>query len=194
TFNVVDAAARAGVRRVVLASTDSALGFVFRSRDFLPDYLPIDEEHPLRPQDPYGLSKLVGEEIARCYTRSSGLETVRVRICRVVFPEEIDLNRRLADDPSILANGLWVYVDARDAARSFRLAAEQPGLDDESIFAVAPDCYAREETARLLERFYPGLLLWADRVPDHRALISGAKAERLLGFVPRHTWRDVVSE
>jgi len=194
TLNVVDAAARAGVRRVVLASTDSALGFVFRSREFLPEYLPIDENHPLRPQDPYGLSKLIGEEIAKSYTRSSGLETVRVRICRVIFPAEVDLNRRLVDDPSILAKGLWVYVDARDAARAFRLAAERPGLSDEALFVVAPDCYAREETRRLLERFYPALLPWSDRVPGHRALITGARAERLLGFTPRYTWRDVVPE
>jgi len=192
TFNVVEAAASAGVRRVVTASTDSALGFVFRKRDFLPDYLPIDEDHPLRPQDPYGLSKLLCEEICKSYTRGVGLETVCVRICRVIFPDESDLNLRLADDPTILAKGLWVYVDARDAARAFRLAAEKPGIQHEAIFAAASDSYAREETPRLLDRFYPALSPFADRVPGRASLISGSKAECLLGFAPRYTWRDVV--
>ena len=192
TFNVIEAAVQVGVRRVVIASTDSALGFVFRRRDFLPDYLPIDEAHPLQPQDAYGLSKLIDEEICRSYSRAYGLETICVRICRVIFPEEVELNQKLADDPTVLAKGLWVYLDVRDAARAFRLAAETPGLQHEALFASAPDCFARAGTAQLLERFYPSLLPWADRLPGHRSLITGAKAQRLLGFEPRHSWRDVV--
>ena len=194
TFNVIEAAVQAGVKRVVMASTDSALGFVFRRRDFLPEYLPIDEAHPLRPQDAYGLSKLIDEEICKSYSRAYGLETVCVRICRVIFPEEVELNQKLAADPTILAKGLWVYVDVRDAARAFRLAAEAPGLQHEAIFAAAPDCFARAETAQLLERFYPALLPWADHLSGHHSLITGAKAQRLLGFEPRHTWRDVVRD
>jgi nucleoside-diphosphate-sugar epimerase len=192
TFNVLEAATSAGVRRVVTASTDSALGFVFRKRDFLPEYLPIDEAHPLKPQDPYGLSKLIGEETCKSYTRGYGLETVCVRICRVLFPEDAELNARLASEPTILAKGLWVYVDVRDAARAFRLAAERPGLGHEALFAAAPDVCAREETASLLERFYPALLPWVDRVPGHSSLITGAKARQTLDFVPRFTWRDLV--
>jgi UDP-glucose 4-epimerase len=192
TYNVLEAAARSGVRRVVIASTDSALGFVFRRQDFLPDYLPIDESHPLRPQDPYGLSKVIDEEMCRAYTRGWGIETVCVRICRVIFPEEIELNRGLAADPTILAKGLWVYVDVRDAARAFRLAAETPGLRQEAIFAVAPDCHGPAATAERLDRFYPTLRDWADRVPGHSSLIAGARAERLLGFRTRYTWRDSV--
>ncbi len=152
----------------------------------------LDEAHPLKPQDPYGLSKLIGEETCKSYTRGYGLETVCVRICRVLFPEDAELNARLASEPTILAKGLWVSVDVRDAARALRLAAERPGLSHEALFAVAPDACAREETVSLLERFYPALLPWADRVPGHSSLITGAKARQTLGFVPRFTWRDLV--
>jgi nucleoside-diphosphate-sugar epimerase len=186
TFNVLEAAARAGVRRVVLAATDSALGFVFRRTDFDPAYVPIDEQHPLEPQDAYGLSKLVSEEICQAYHRAYGIETVRVRICRVIFPDEIDLNASLLADPSIMAKGLWVWIDARDAARAFRLAAERPGLADEAVFAVAPDVYARHTTADLIARFYPSWSLWADKLPGRASFISGARARDLLGFVPAH--------
>ena len=194
TYNVLEAAARLGIRRVVTASTDSLLGFVFRRRDFLPEYLPIDEQHPRRPQDPYGLSKLLDEEICLSYTRGYGMETACVRICRVIFPEESDVNRHLADDPGLLAKGLWASVDARDAARAFRLAVECPIGGHEAIFAVAPDSYARDDTASLLERFYPALLPWAGRLRGHASLVTGEKAKRLLGFEPRCTWRDVVTE
>jgi UDP-glucose 4-epimerase len=192
TYNVLEAAARAGVRRVVIASTDSALGFVFRRRDFTPEYLPIDEQHRLKPQDPYGLSKMICEEMCQAYTRGWGMETVCVRICRVIFPDELELNRSLAADPTILAKGLWVYIDARDAARAFRLAAEVPVLEHEAVFAVATDCYGPNATADLLDQFYPSLLNWADQVRGRSSLITGAKAERLLGFRPTHSWRDVV--
>ena len=55
---------------------------------FVPDYLPIDENHPLRPENVYGLSKEIGETIAQSYARK-GLETVMLRPSGVVTPEEL---------------------------------------------------------------------------------------------------------
>jgi nucleoside-diphosphate-sugar epimerase len=69
TFNVHEAAFRLGVRRVVSAGSQDILGWGYRDVDFEPDYLPVDEDHPVRPQDPYGLSKETGEAIARSYAR-----------------------------------------------------------------------------------------------------------------------------
>ncbi|TAK23945.1 MAG: NAD(P)-dependent oxidoreductase [Chloroflexota bacterium] len=192
TWTVLQACAEAGVRRFVQASTDSALGFVFRRQEFRPAYLPIDEAHPLLAQDPYGLSKLLGEQICWSFARGWDIETVCVRICRVIFPDDEATNRRLADDPSLMAKGLWVYVDARDAARAFRLAAETPGLNREAVFAGAPDAYSRVPTADLIARFYPDLAPMADRLPANASFITSAKAKAVLGWEPRFTWRDVV--
>jgi len=64
TFNVHHAAFRLGVKRVVSASSNAIVGWSYGER-FVPDYLPIDEDHPLRPEDVYGLSKEIGETIAR---------------------------------------------------------------------------------------------------------------------------------
>ena len=83
TFNLLEAAGAHGVSRVVFASSDSALGFVFGTRPFSPEYFPIDEAHPQRPQDPYGLSKLLGEELCKSATRKYGLETIALRFCWV---------------------------------------------------------------------------------------------------------------
>ena len=82
TFNVHHAAFRLGVKRVVSASSNAIVGWSYSER-FLPDYLPIDEDHPLCPEDVYGLSKEIGETIARSYARK-GVETVMLRPSGVV--------------------------------------------------------------------------------------------------------------
>jgi nucleoside-diphosphate-sugar epimerase len=79
TQRVVEAAALGSPKRIVVASSDSTFGFVFGKGRIMPEYLPIDEAHPTRPPDCYGLSKLIKEEICRRYTRDLGLETVCLR-------------------------------------------------------------------------------------------------------------------
>src|SRR5688500_1968583 len=89
-FNVHEAAWRLGIRRVVSASSTAALGWVYREREFAPDYLPVDEDHPLRPQDVYGLSKKIVEDIARSYADRHSMETVMLRPPGVLSPEQLD--------------------------------------------------------------------------------------------------------
>ncbi len=81
TVNCLEAAAKVGAERFVLASSEAVLGFPYRERDFKPEYFPIDEAHPLQPQDCYGLSKVAAEEACRSYTRRGVLSTVCVRPC-----------------------------------------------------------------------------------------------------------------
>ena len=88
TFNVHHAAFRLGIKRVVSASSNAVVGWSY-SDNFVPDYLPVDEDHPLRPEDPYGLSKEIGETIARSYALK-GLETISLRPSGVVTPEELE--------------------------------------------------------------------------------------------------------
>jgi|DewCreStandDraft_2_1066082.scaffolds.fasta_scaffold00026_71 nucleoside-diphosphate-sugar epimerase len=203
TYTVLEAAVRAGVRRVVVASCDAVLGFAFRRRDLLPEYLPIDERHPCRPQDPYGLSKLVSEEACRAFTRGYGLETICLRLCRVLFPQERDRLLNIVHTPEAAMNSLWAYVDVRDAARAFRLAAEwtfpepkqvnewrAPG--HECCFIAARDALAAHDLSELVRRYYPGIEPVLPGLAGAGSVISGQRAERLLGFTPRFSWRDMV--
>ena len=80
TTNVYVAASELGIKKVIHASTDSTYGFWYRKQDFLPYYLPLDEEHPLNTQDSYGLSKKIDEEIAANFARSHNMQTISVRI------------------------------------------------------------------------------------------------------------------
>ena len=61
TFNILEAAIVAGARRFVNFSSETVPGFIFAHRAFEPEYLPVDEEHPVRPQDPYATAKWFGE-------------------------------------------------------------------------------------------------------------------------------------
>lgn len=196
TFNVLEAANRCKVKRVVMASSDSTLGFVFKTNpSLIPEYLPIDECHPLKPEDPYGLSKLIGEEICASYTRRTGIETVCLRICYVWFPHLKDAYRSLVDDPDKWWQSLWVYEDARDAARAFRLAVEVEGLKHERMFICANDNGTREESLTLIERYYPQVKkIDRERLRGRASLISNEKAKQILGFRPRYSWKDLLGE
>jgi nucleoside-diphosphate-sugar epimerase len=136
-WGVLPAAEAAGVKRVVLCSSDSVVGFTVMSSMLTPpDYLPIDAAHPLRPMDPYGISKLLGEEIGRSFARRGKLEVLVLRPVFILYPEvQAEVKARVADPggyrgpqaggPNPAGGGpVWHYVDPRDAARAFRLALE----------------------------------------------------------------------
>lgn len=85
TYNVLDAAGAVGAR-IAWASSESLYGTVFSEADWLPDAFPIDEETPTEPEDPYGLSKVVGEEIAARVARRYGVSAVSLRASWVTYP------------------------------------------------------------------------------------------------------------
>ena len=194
TFNVLEAAARAGVPKVATTSTDSTLGFSFPTHDFDPEYLPIDEAHPLKPQDAYGLSKVIDEEICKSYTRRYGMSTICVRICFICDTRAINAHQGwIVDEEDIRRGprGVWVYTDGRDAAQAFRLAAEAQGFEHEAFFVPANDGRNRAPTAELMERYYPQVPInWEAVEGDHWSMITNAKARKLLGYNPQHSWRD----
>jgi nucleoside-diphosphate-sugar epimerase len=188
TQNVVEAAARREGRRVVLASSDSALGMVFATQPFAPQYLPIDEAHPLAPQDPYGLSKALGEEVCAAATRRYGLQTICLRFCWVWFDnthgERSDI---LAGDPGILARTLWGYVDVRDAAQACRLACEREIPEGHAAFFVtAEDSYAETSSLDLIHTHYPGVgkVDEAYFSSPYRSLFDIRRARERLGYDP----------
>lgn len=193
TYCVLEAARLAGVRRVVIASSDSTLGFVFRQRDFLPEYLPIDEQHPLRPQDAYSLSKVLDEEMLWAYSRATDMETIALRICHILLPGRMEHYRELISDSSRFARGLWVYTHVQDAARAFRLALEAEGIGGEAFFIAAKDLLSRERTLDLIERYYPGVKkVDQERLEGYSSLIDCQKAERMLGYESWLSWRDFI--
>jgi nucleoside-diphosphate-sugar epimerase len=190
TFNVHEAARQCGIGRVVSLSSEAVLGWAPGSweREHVPAYLPIDEDHPCAPQDCYGLSKQVMEDIARSFTARCGMETVLIRAPWLVSPEELDqLAKAGGRTPSRF--GMYHYVDARDLARACRLAVERPLHGTHTIYVGSGESTVAEPLSSLLPRLMPSIGDKAQALQGTRAAVSIDKAKRLLGWEPRHSWR-----
>jgi len=79
-LNVLEAAHKADAKKLVFASSGAATGFTFQKYKVLPEYLPLDENHPCHPHDDYGLSKLLGEITCKRYSDAYGMHTICLRI------------------------------------------------------------------------------------------------------------------
>jgi nucleoside-diphosphate-sugar epimerase len=188
TFNVHEAAWQLGIRRVVSTSSTAALGFDWREREFLPDYLPFDEAHPLRPQDAYGLSKEIGESIARAYAAKGGMTTVVLRPPGLIDPAQAaQLYQEGGRVPTRFAH--YSYVDLRDLAEAYRLAIERPLDGCTILFVVADDSNVAEPLRDVFPRLLPGLGDRARELSGTRPAISNARARTVLGWAPKHSWR-----
>lgn len=188
TYHVHEAAYLLGVRRVVSTSSGAVVGWTYGTQQIVPKYLPLDEAHPVMPHDPYGLSKLCGEEIARSYTIKCGMETIAFRPAWVVVPEEAaQLRQRGGRQPKKF--DVCTYIDVRDLAVAYRQAVELPGLKHEILYTIADDSTSSEPLCELLPRLMPAIGDMAKTLTGTRPGISNEKAKRVLQWQPRHSWR-----
>ncbi|MDW6022575.1 NAD(P)-dependent oxidoreductase [Mesorhizobium sp. BAC0120] len=190
-YNVVEAAVLFGAKRLVYASSMSVLGYPFFEKPIVPSYLPFDSAHPAAPQDAYALSKWLGEEIvASAARRRPDFSCVSLRMPWIqtaeTFARDV-LERRKHSE--LVARDLWGYLDVRDAAAAFRLAVERPLEGHHRIFISAADTFMEAETEALVRTAYPGVELRRP-LPGHAAAFDLTEARELLGFEPRHSWRD----
>ena len=191
TYNVCEAAATLGLRKIVATSSINVLGMGFRYRDFAPHYLPVDENHPDLPQDPYGLSKVVGEDIVDMAHRRTGIPAVSIRPSHVVMPETWP--ERLAAmeaNFNVYYSGIWGYADVRDLAVGFRLALETEDAVQGAYYIVADDAFCPMPLAEAAPLIFPGTEQMAAHLTGTESGITNAKAKRDLGFQPQYSWRD----
>ncbi|HME22639.1 MAG TPA: NAD(P)-dependent oxidoreductase [Acetobacteraceae bacterium] len=193
TWNLFEASLQVGVRRVIHCSSSSVLGLDQSNPHLPPCYLPIDEAHPLRPTDAYGLSKLCGERIAEAYSRR-GLEVIVVRPCLVAFPEMMDfmVGKPGPEGRTEPMPYLRTYVGPEDCARGFAAAATAGYAGFETFFLAAADAFATEPTVGRLESLYGGRIPLRDAALYQHTLraspISHAAAHRRLGWTPTTLW------
>ena len=191
TYNVCEAAATLGLKKIVATSSINVLGMGFRYRDFAPHYLPVDEKHPDLPQDPYGLSKVVGEDIVDMAHRRTGIPAVSVRPSHVVTPETWpERIAALEADPNAYFRGIWGYADVRDLAVGFRLALETESAVQGAYYIVADDAYCPVPVAEAAPLAFPGIGDMAAHLTGTESGITNAKAKRDLGFQAQYSWRD----
>jgi nucleoside-diphosphate-sugar epimerase len=188
TYNALDAAGRVGAP-VVWASSESAYGLAFAAETSLPAYLPIDEEHPMAPEDPYGTSKVASEEVAKMVARRHGISVASIRPSWIQYPGEYNCRDIAEGDLVGGASNCWSYVDVRDTASIVQAALETSFDGHEAFHAAAADNYVGRPTAALVEDCFGELPSTCDLRGEQSAL-STEKAADLLDWTPSHDWRD----
>jgi UDP-glucose 4-epimerase len=195
TQNVLDAAIAHRMQKAIITSSIASLGFSFPKHHLPPESLPVKIDHPRRPQDPYGLSKLMNEESAASATRSSGITTIVLRA-----PQTMDLyeardrwlKRMVSERPDRYHSALWCYIDVRDIARAYKLALETELTGNRVYYVMADDVLAESSVRELLSRHLPELSGDAEKLTGH-SFYDLKPIENDLGFRAMILWRDVLA-
>ncbi len=195
TQNVLEAARAHELPRVVITSSVGALGFSFPTHPCLPDYLPVDVSHPRRPQDVYGLSKLMNEESAAAATRLSGMTTIVLRPPAVWDLERAKkhgwLQRSLERRGEERDSSLWGYIDVHDLAVAYRLALDSDLTGHHVFYTMADDLGVNAAARDLAERHLPDLASQVERLTGN-SFYDLTPTRDQLGFVAERTWRQVL--
>ena len=191
TYNVIEAAMKLGIRKVIIASSETTYGVCFAEGDKDYHSFPLTEDYDVDPMDSYGLSKVVNEKTARAFSMRYGADIYALRIGNVISPEDYARFPAFLADPPSRKRNAWSYIDARDLGQIVHLCVEKDGLGFQVFNAVNDTITAWEPTKPFLER-------WAANTPIMRELdefeapISNRKIREVLNFSEKHNWRNYV--
>ena len=189
TYNVFAAARHAGITNIAWASSETVLGLPF---DTPPPYVPVDEDYPGRPESTYSLVKFLEEQLAGQLCRwDPKLKMIGLRFSNVMEPADYLAFPGFDADPRARKWNLWGYIDARDGAQAVRLALEYQATGVEIFIIANADTVMSRPNRALLAEVFPDVPVRGD-IGEHDTLLSINKARRLLGYQPRHSWRDEV--
>lgn len=187
TYNVFQAARRAGIKKVVYASSETVLGLPF---DVDPPYIPVDEEYPARPESTYSLVKHLEEQMAIEMTRwDPELSITGLRFSNVMDPEDYEDFPSFDSDATLRKWNLWGYIDGRDGAQAVAKALENGKPGFEAFIIANEDTVMSRSSASLAAEVFPDVEVTKE-LGEHETMLSIDKAKRLLGFAPEHSWRN----
>lgn len=193
TYNVIEAATKLGIRKVVIASSETTYGVCFAEGDKDYHQFPLEEDYDVDPMDSYGLSKVVGEKTARAFAMRTGADIYALRIGNVIEPHEYEKFTSFLDNPMSRKRNAWSYIDARDLGQICHLCVEKDGLGFQVFNAVNDTITAREPSEAFLKRHAPGTPIKRD-MEAFEAPISNRKIREVLGFKEAHDWRQYVPQ
>jgi len=187
TFNVFQAARRAGIKNVVYASSETVLGLPF---DVPPPYIPVDEEYAARPESLYSLVKHLEEQMAIELVRwDPELKIIALRFSNVMDDEDYAAFPAFEADPALRQWNLWGYIDGRDGAQAVLRALELDTTGFDRFIIAAADTVMSRSNAELVAEVFPGVPVIGD-LGEHDTLLSITKARRVLGYAPEYSWRS----
>ncbi|QOD02877.1 NAD(P)-dependent oxidoreductase [Pseudarthrobacter sp. BIM B-2242] len=187
TYNVFQAVRRAGIKKVVYASSETVLGLPF---DADPPYIPVDEEYAARPESTYSLVKHLEEQMAIQFTRwDPELSITGLRFSNVMDPDDYERFPQFDADARARKFNLWGYIDGRDGAQAVARALEHGRPGFEAFIIANADTVMSRSSAGLAAEVFPNVKVTKE-LGEHETMLSIDKARRLLGFEPEHTWRS----
>ena len=193
TYNVIEAAVKLGIPKVIFASSETTYAVCFADGEIKPNYVPVDEEHPTVPHDSYAMSKVCNEATARSFQARTGIDIYGLRINNVIEPHEYAQNfPAYVKDASLRRRNIFAYNDARDLGHMVDCCLKIDGLGYQVFNVANEDTSVGMPSAEVMTTFYQG-------VPQSRPLgefetfYDITKAKTLLGFAPKHDWRESMS-
>ncbi|WP_285319793.1 NAD(P)-dependent oxidoreductase [Pseudarthrobacter sp. lyk4-40-TYG-27] len=187
TYNVFQAARRAGIKKLVYASSETVLGLPF---DVDPPYIPVDEEYPPRPESTYSLVKTLEERMAVELTRwDPELSITGLRFSNVMDESDYERFPSFDEDATLRKWNLWGYIDGRDGAQAVARALENAKPGFEAFIIANADTVMSRSSASLAAEVFPGVKVTKE-LGEHETMLSIDKARRMLGFEPEHSWRN----
>lgn len=197
TLNVLEACSTTGVGRVVFMSSESTLGIAFGEGKIEPDFVPIDETHTLRAQDPYGLSKMSAELICEAYSKKSQISVVSLRAPWIWVPDDKERARYgdLVKEYRTWRTSLWSHIHVLDVAAAIRCALDRPddGACHRAYFISSQRNWTGKDTRELVREFFPGTKLLDPNRMGPYSLINAGLAERELQFTPKLDPLDILN-
>ena len=194
TYNILDAAAKLGIKKVIFASSETTYGICFYDGEKKPAYIPIDEKHPTVPQDSYAMSKVVNEVTARSFQERTGFDIYGLRINNVIEPHEYaEKFPPFMKDAELRRRNIFAYIDARDLGHMVDRCLQTDGLGYE-VFNVSNDDMSVSLTSdEVIARFYQGVEKRREMGRDE-TFFANDKAKRMVGFAPKQSWREVLND
>ncbi len=190
TYNVLEAAVKLGVPKVLFASSETTYGVCFADGEIKPQFIPVDEQHPSVPHDAYAMSKVCNEICGRSFQARSGLDIYALRINNVIEPHEYaEFAAQWRSQPACRRRNIFAYIDTRDLSHFVDRALATSGLGFQIFNVANPDSSVGATSAEVIAEFYSG-------VPQKRELgefetfYSIDKARELLQFSPEPRWRN----
>ncbi len=192
TYNVIEAAMKLGVRKVIIASSETTYGVCFAEGDKDFHSFPLEEDYDVDPMDSYGLSKVCNEKTARAFAMRYRADIYALRIGNVIEPHEYAPFKGYAANPPLRKRNAWSYIDARDLGEIVRLCLEKDGLGFQVFNATNDTITLNEPTAKALARLCPKTPVTRE-MGEFEAPLSNRKIREVLGFKEAHDWRRYVS-
>ncbi|UXN57117.1 NAD-dependent epimerase/dehydratase family protein [Phyllobacterium zundukense] len=193
TYNVIEAAVKLGIKKIIVASSETTYGVCFAEGDKDFHHFPLEEDYDTDPMDSYGLSKVLNEKTARAFVMRYGADIYALRIGNVIEPHEYDRFPAFLADPMSRKRNAWSYIDARDLGQIVDLAIRKDGLGFQVFNAVNDTITANLPTREFLEKYCPDTPIRRE-LGEFEAPLSNRKTREVLGFHEEHDWRKYVPQ